>query len=104
MLSGSGTVSSKRVVFMLVVLAGIVWLSIDLRNGTSPGWVSSFQALLAFAGGSYVLGKGVERLGKEKDSYDDEEVIDKKNKTSDDEEFEKAMAMMNVEMEPDNDK
>ena len=70
--SGSGEVSSKRVVFLAVVLAGIIWLSIDLRNGTSPGWVSAFQSLVALAGGSYVLGKGVERMGKEKEPHDDE--------------------------------
>jgi len=65
--SSSGNVSSKRVAFIFVVFAGIVWLSIDLKNGTTDGWVTSFQALLAVAGGSYVLGKGVERMGGNED-------------------------------------
>lgn len=65
LLSGSGDVSSKRFAFILVVVAGTVWLSIDLRNGTTPGWVDAFQALITVACGGYVLGKGVERFGNE---------------------------------------
>lgn len=72
-MSGSNKASSKRLAFLAVVTAGIVWLSADLRkHGITDQWVVSFQTLVAFASGSYVVGHGIDTIGKKKEDKEDE--------------------------------
>lgn len=67
-LSGNEKASSKRLAFLAVVTAGIVWLSADLHNhGITEQWVISFQTLVAFASGSYVVGVAVQKTKKRDD-------------------------------------
>lgn len=73
-LSGEGKASSKRLAFLAVVTAGIVWLSADLHNhGITEQWVISFQTLVAFASGSYVVGHGIDKMGKKKEEKEETE-------------------------------
>lgn len=72
-LSGNEKASSKRLAFLAVVTAGIVWLSADIHNhGITEQWVISFQTLVAFASGSYVVGHGIDKIGKKKEETENE--------------------------------
>lgn len=59
------TASVKRTAFLLVVVAGISWLSVDLsrqKSGITSEWNNSFFTLCGLVGLSYVGGVAMERM------------------------------------------
>jgi formate hydrogenlyase subunit 3/multisubunit Na+/H+ antiporter MnhD subunit len=71
--SSTGTVSSKRVAFIMVVASAIVWLSSSLYSaGITDNWVAAFNILVISVIGGYVSGSV---LGEKKKKKQDEDNI-----------------------------
>lgn len=56
--------SLRLVCFALVVIAAVVWLSIDLRRGIGPCWVEAFGLLLAAVTGAKLIRAKIQGGGK----------------------------------------
>lgn len=69
--SANETVSSKRVAFLAVITASIVWLSADLHHhAITENWLSAFNTLVISVVGGYLGGKGIDKIGKKKEGAD----------------------------------
>lgn len=65
MFSDKGTVSSKRVAFIAVVVSAIIWLSVDLHNhAITDNWIRAFDVLVVSVVGGYIGGKGIDAITK----------------------------------------
>lgn len=68
MFSDKGTVSSKRVAFIAVVTASIIWLSTSLYTfGITDNWIRAFDVLVVSVVGGYLGGKGIDAITKKQD-------------------------------------
>ena len=68
LISKNDAVSTKRVAFLLGTLSSIIWLSIDLHNGMTSGWLMAYQTFIGAVVISYVGGSVVESNGKKKET------------------------------------
>ena len=75
MFSDKGTVSSKRVAFIAVVVSAIIWLSTDLaHHSMTDNWIRAFDVLVVSVVGGYLGGKGIDAITKKQESDDDTTV------------------------------
>jgi len=61
-LLGPGGPQTKRLAYLMVITAGIVWLSVGLKVEIKREWNYAFGSLLLAVSGGYVGGKLVARL------------------------------------------
>ena len=63
MFSNGDEVSSKRVCYVITIVATIVWLSLSLhKSGITDGWVLCLKTLLVATGGTTIAGKAFEKF------------------------------------------
>ena len=58
-LLGHGGWQTKKLAYALVAVAGIVWLSVDLRLGIRSDWNAAFLILVGMVTGGYLGGKQI---------------------------------------------
>lgn len=54
---------AKKVAYLLVVLASLVWLSVGLKWGITANWITVYSLLLAAVTTGYLGGKRIAQQG-----------------------------------------
>lgn len=86
LISHNPTASTKRMAYIIVVIASVIWLSINLYTaGISELWVLSFQTLIASVGIGYVGGTVVEKINSTKKTDDDTTIPTEEEEKSNEE-------------------
>lgn len=67
-LLGHGGWQTKKLAYALVVVAGIVWLSVDLRKNIRAEWNGAFAILAGMVTGGYLGGKKIAQGGTDADN------------------------------------
>ena len=63
LLSESGGASTKRVAYLIVVIAAVCWLSFEQHSKAfSDAWVSVFNVLVMLVGSGYLGGKAISTI------------------------------------------
>jgi len=58
-LLGTGGYQVKKVAYLLVIIASIVWLSVEVRHGLSSSWCTAYAMLLGAVTTGYLGGKKI---------------------------------------------
>lgn len=72
LLGSSDEISTKRVAYLVIVVASVFWLSFSLHHdGITPQWLDGFKTVVTVISSGYVLGKAVDKIPTNKDKEND---------------------------------